>query len=135
MHLGPFRLFHLQPLAIGLEPPLEHPVRFVLLLRDEADDVLVQALGGLVHLDIGLEAVFVFFAKLLDGLDRVFVCHVLMFRHAAFRRASWRPKLFRKRSMSSCVFAGPRETRRARRARSPFTPMPFRARETSALPE
>ena len=52
VELGPVDLFHLEPGAIGLEPPVEHPLGLVLLGRDEADGVLVQALGRELLLDV-----------------------------------------------------------------------------------
>ena len=68
----PGRLFQRQPAAESREPPFEHPAGFVLLLRDEADDVLGQAFRRLVRLDLRLEAVFVLVhidpADLVDGL-------------------------------------------------------------------
>ena len=65
---GPGRFLHGQPVAIGLEPPLEHPFGFFLFRGDEADDVFVQALGGRLHLDLGLEAVLVA-AQIFDLSD------------------------------------------------------------------
>ena len=59
VHARPGRLLHAEPAAIGLQPPLGHPFRLVLLRRDEADDVLVQPLRREVGLDVGREAVFV----------------------------------------------------------------------------
>ena len=59
VHAGPGGLLHGQPPTIGLEPPLGHPLRLGLLGRDEAHDILVQALGGLVGLDVGDESVLV----------------------------------------------------------------------------
>ena len=64
---GPFGLRHLNPAPIGVEPPVGHPFRFVVLFGDEADDILVQAHGRELGLDLRLEAVFVFLA---DGLHR-----------------------------------------------------------------
>ena len=43
----PARRRHRQPAPVGLEAPVEQPLRLALLGRDEADDVLVEALGGL----------------------------------------------------------------------------------------
>jgi len=42
MQLRPVRLFHRQPVPVRLQPPLKHPVRLALLVRDESDDFLVQ---------------------------------------------------------------------------------------------
>ena len=41
----PGRLLHRQPQAIRLQAPLEQPLRLVLLLRDQPDDVLAEPLG------------------------------------------------------------------------------------------
>ncbi len=59
LHVRPVRLGHLQPVAIGLEPPIEHPRRLALLLRDEPDDVLAQAGRDGLRFDIGDEAVLI----------------------------------------------------------------------------
>ena len=70
--LGPLRLAHGQPAPIGVEPPFEHPGRLVLLRRNEADGVLVQALRGLLGFDGRLEPILVLVnvdpADLIDGL-------------------------------------------------------------------
>ena len=55
----PGRLLHRQPQAIRLQAPLEQPLRLVLLLRDQPDDVLVEPLGDRLGFDVGEEAVFV----------------------------------------------------------------------------
>src|SRR5262245_28034231 len=71
-HARPAGLAHGEPAPIGVEPPGEHPFGLVLLRRDEADDVFVEALGGLLGLDDGFESVLVLVdvdaANLLDGL-------------------------------------------------------------------
>src|SRR5579884_747442 len=73
VELGPGHFLHLEPGAIGLEPPVEHPLGLVLLGRDEADRVFAEALGRELLLDVGDEAPFVvlrnLFAQLaiLDG--------------------------------------------------------------------
>ncbi len=68
----PGRLAHGQPAAIGLEPPGQHPLRLVLLGRDETDGIFGKTLGGLVGFDIGDEPVFILVnvdaSDLLDGL-------------------------------------------------------------------
>ena len=58
-HARPVRLLHGQPALIGIEAPLEHPLRLALLGRDEADHVLGEALRRLLHLDVGLEPVLI----------------------------------------------------------------------------
>src|SRR3990172_146686 len=50
-------LLHGEPVAIGLEPPLEEPRRFPFLRGDGAHDLLVQSLGDGIRLDLGDEAV------------------------------------------------------------------------------
>jgi hypothetical protein len=55
-HAGPFRFGHGQPVPVGLEPPVEHEGGLALLRRDQADDILVQAHGQGVLLDVGDEA-------------------------------------------------------------------------------
>ena len=68
LDLGPGRLLQGQPALERLQPPLQHPFRLVLLGRDEADDVGVQALGRELLVDVGDEAVLVALQR-LDGLD------------------------------------------------------------------
>ncbi len=68
MHMRPRRLLHRQPMAIRLEPPLQHELRLILLRRDQADDVLIQARRRRVGLHVGEEAVLVFL------LDQSFNC-------------------------------------------------------------
>ena len=55
----PFGLLHGLPALVSVEAPGQHPFGLVLLGRDEADHVLGDALGGLLHLDRGLEPVLV----------------------------------------------------------------------------
>src|SRR5438876_8457251 len=55
----PVWLRHLQPVAVGPQPPLEHPLRLALFLGDEPDDVFAQAGGDNLRLDVGDKAVFV----------------------------------------------------------------------------
>src|SRR5437879_8175437 len=59
LHVGPVGLGHLQPVAVRAEPPLEHPGRLTLLLGDQPDDVLGEARGDGLRLDIRDEAVLV----------------------------------------------------------------------------
>ena len=55
LDVGPLRfglrLLQRHPVAIGLEPPLEHELRLILLGRDQANDVFVQPLGDPLFLD------------------------------------------------------------------------------------
>ena len=55
----PLRLLHREPVTVGTEPPLEEPLRFVLLLGDVSHDVLAEALRGELLLDVRDEAVLV----------------------------------------------------------------------------
>src|SRR5690606_1390329 len=71
-HARPGRLAHRQPAAIGIKPPVEHPLWLVLLRRDETDNVLGEALRGLFGFDLGLESILVLIdvetANVFDGL-------------------------------------------------------------------
>ena len=53
-------LLQLGPVAVRLQPPLQHELRLVLLGRNQADDVFVQALRGRVFVNLGDEAPLVF---------------------------------------------------------------------------
>ena len=65
----PGRLLHGQPQAIRLEAPFEQPLRLVLLLRDETDDVLAETLGNRLGLDVRVEAVLVLACReFFDGV-------------------------------------------------------------------
>ncbi len=59
----------LLPVAVSLQPPLEHPFRLALLFRDEPDDVLVQTRRSELLLDVRREAVLVLLAR--DALQGV----------------------------------------------------------------
>src|SRR6266566_1593944 len=63
LHVGPVRLAHLEPVAVGLQAPLQHPFRLALFGRDQPDDVLVQTGRHDLGFDVGDEAVLV---RLLD---------------------------------------------------------------------
>jgi hypothetical protein len=52
-------LRHLLPIPEGLEAPLEHPFGLSLLLRDEPDDILIEARWNDIGLDVSLEAILV----------------------------------------------------------------------------
>src|SRR2546428_2070227 len=67
----PLRLLHREPVAVGAESPVEHPLGLVFLAGDEPDDVLVQALRDRLHLDVGDEAVFVLLLRHLLLDDRL----------------------------------------------------------------
>src|SRR6202042_3281996 len=68
----PFRFFHRLPTTKSLEPPVEQPFRLNLLLRNEPNGVLSQALRGQIGLDRADEAIFVSVdlnrAYAIDGL-------------------------------------------------------------------
>src|SRR5262245_64680523 len=53
-------LGHFQPAPVGLEPPLEHEGRLLLLVGDQPDHVFVETAGQGICLDVGDEAVLVF---------------------------------------------------------------------------
>ena len=61
LHLSPGRLLVLllRPVSVGSQPPVQHPLRLVLLLRDQTNDVLVNPLRRKVRVDIRVEAVLV----------------------------------------------------------------------------
>jgi hypothetical protein len=50
------------PVPVCPQAPLEEPVRLVLLGRDQPDDVLAQALGNGVGVEVGGKAVLVLLA-------------------------------------------------------------------------
>src|SRR5205085_2432373 len=54
------RLFHRQPIAIGLEAKLEHPFRLVLLRRYHAHGIFTQPTRNGFRLDVRNPAVLVF---------------------------------------------------------------------------
>src|SRR2546425_6165156 len=58
-HVRPVRLGHLQPVVVGPQPPVEHPLRLALLGGDQPDDVLVQTGWNDIGLDVGDEPVLV----------------------------------------------------------------------------
>ncbi len=95
-HARPAGLAHGQPAPIGVEPPGEHPLRLVLLRRDEADDVFGEPLGGLVGFDVRLEPILVLIdvdtANLIDGL--------LYGRHSSLRCG------FKDRGLDQSVMVG-----------------------------
>ena len=55
----PGGLLHREPQAVSLQPPLQQPVRLLLLFRDQPDDALVETLGDRLRLDVGVKAVLV----------------------------------------------------------------------------
>ncbi len=71
-HPRPTRFLHGQPATIGVEPPIQHPLRLILFGRDETDGVFVEPLGSLLGFDDGLEPILILVdvdaANLLDGL-------------------------------------------------------------------
>ena len=67
LDVGPGGLLHGEPVAIGLQPPLQQPFRLALLGRDQSDDVFVQAGRHRVGIDVGEESVLVFLVG--KGLD------------------------------------------------------------------
>ena len=65
-----------QPIAVGLQTLLGHPVRFTLLFGNEAHHGLRETLFDQVGLDIGREAVLILLThKVLQYLFFVFLCH------------------------------------------------------------
>ncbi len=70
-NVGPLRGLHAKPMPIGPQAPFKHELGFVLLCRDDANDVFIQASGDLVSLDVRDEAGLVL---LLDQLANVLRC-------------------------------------------------------------
>ena len=69
--MAPVGLFHGEPVAEGLQTEVEHPLWFVLFLRDESHHLFVQSAGYHLGLHISGEAKFVFlFSHLSDNLVR-----------------------------------------------------------------
>jgi hypothetical protein len=69
--LRPARLLHLEPVPVGLQTPLEHPLRLLLLPGDEPDHVLVEAARHGVGLDVRDEPVLVLpVRQVLEGALR-----------------------------------------------------------------
>src|SRR5262245_56850093 len=96
LHARPLGLAHGQPAVIGVEPPREHPLGLVLLRRDETDDVLGQAFGGLLGFDQRLEPVLV-----LIDVDTADLFHrVLYCRHSSLRCG------FKDRGLDRSVYGG-----------------------------
>src|SRR5216683_3184091 len=73
LDIGPLwfglRLLQRRPVVIRLQPPLEHELRFILLGRDQANNVLVESLWDSLFLDRSDEAPLVF--PLRQVSDRV----------------------------------------------------------------
>src|SRR4030088_87143 len=57
--VAPVRLFHREPAAVGLQPPFQHELGFVLLRRDQADYAFIEARWDGIRLDIRYESVCV----------------------------------------------------------------------------
>src|SRR5258708_11541949 len=65
------------PVAIGFQPPVEHPLRLLLLRRNEADRLLAQSFRSELGVDVGDEAVLIGLSG-AEGLDRLRRCgHVV----------------------------------------------------------
>jgi len=72
LDLGPVRFDHGDEVPVGGQAPLEEPLGLVLLGRDQSDDVLVEALGGALGLDVALEAERIFtFDQTVDHVGHV----------------------------------------------------------------
>src|SRR6476660_8480037 len=85
----PGRLPHGLPTLIGLQPPVQHPLRLAFLGRNETDSVFGKPLGSLLGFDIGDEPVFILVnvdtADLFDGL--------LYGRHSSLRSRFQGPRV------------------------------------------
>src|SRR5678815_1719130 len=62
------RLAHREPAPVGLQAPLEHECRLVLLGRDGADNVLAQSRRKRIGLDVRAESVLIVLAD--ERFDR-----------------------------------------------------------------
>ena len=71
MHVRPFRLFHGEPVTVGLESPLEHEFRFLFPGGNSPNDVFVQAGRQAVRLDVSNKTVLV--ATVDQGFQFVWV--------------------------------------------------------------
>ena len=68
----PCGLGHGQPAAIGLQPPFQHPGRFILFCGDEADGIFRQPLRSLVGLDKRLKSISILIdVDLANPIDRL----------------------------------------------------------------
>ena len=79
MHVRPCWLLKLLPVAESLEAELQHPVGFALLLRDQSNDILVQAFLYDVGMHIGSKAVLVF---LVGHLSYIRILCIFIFHFA-----------------------------------------------------
>ena len=59
-HVGPVRLFHLEPATVGFQTPLQHPFRLFLNAGQAGDNVFIQAGLERVGFDVCYESVLVF---------------------------------------------------------------------------
>ena len=94
----PFRLGHGQPAAIGLQPPLQHPGRFVLFRRNEADGIFRQPLRGLVGLDQRLKSISI----LIDVDPANPVDRLLYGRHSILRSRFQGPRWINSERLLRC---------------------------------
>ena len=69
VYVGPRRLGHGLPVTVGLQAPLEQPLRLLLLGGNQADDVFTQAAGDGIGFDVGDEPPLIFLIR--KGLDRI----------------------------------------------------------------
>ena len=73
--MRPGRRRHLEPLMIGFETPLEHPLWFFFLLGNEGDRAFIQARRHGIAFDVGHESLLVFAT---DQLLHLFASHGLL---------------------------------------------------------
>ena len=59
VELGPIGHLHRQPMAIGLQPPFEHPFGLILLGGDETNGVFAQPLGRELRVDVARPAMLI----------------------------------------------------------------------------
>ena len=71
MDVGPMRLRHGGPMAIGFEAPIAHEIRLPFDLRDATDRLLAQPGGKGLRFNIADEAIFIFRVdEALNGIGR-----------------------------------------------------------------
>src|SRR5512132_3631897 len=108
---GRFAVLLLAPDAMGLQPPVEQPRGFLLLGGDEADGLLVEALGGEFGLDIGDEPVLVLAGQGADSLAGLKRCG-----HGQLVREGGAPvRQLRGQSVTLLVYIDPRNCRHEHR--------------------
>ena len=58
--IGPYGLFHFQPMTIGFQSPFQHPFRFILFGGNKPNGVFIQALWRFIRFNIRYKPIFIF---------------------------------------------------------------------------